>query len=168
MLIQELGSNNFIPPLVIWPTPLTGDELVPLAVGSVLVGYVTLDTLTSFINSGIVVNPPAVPNVDVQATIAATTVGTINPSGVQSVLVNMGSANTVLSVSPGYVGQSLRVEIKQGATPHTVSFDGTVVFSTDIPSFTATAVANSRDLIQLVCVDGTHWGMAAINKGFAL
>lgn len=102
----------------------------------------------------------------VQGTINATATGTINPTGLRSVVVNVGAVNTTLTVSPGYQGQTLRLEIKQGAAPQAVAFDGSVVFSTDIPSFIATASANARDLMQLICTNGTTWAVAGVNKGF--
>jgi hypothetical protein len=106
----------------------------------------------------------------VQGTIAATTTGVINPSGLTSCIVTMGSTNTTLSVSPGYAGQSLRLEIKQGATPHLVTLDpGTFSFSADTPSYVVTASANAIDRIQIIMGgDGTHWAVAAVAKGFTV
>ncbi len=119
------------------------------------------------IGNGIEINSGTI-SADTQGTIAATATGTINPAGLQSAIVNMGTVNTTLTVSPGYQGQHLRLEIKQGATAHTVALDSSFAFGADIPSFTATASANARDLLQLICCDGTHWAVAAVNKGFTI
>lgn len=103
---------------------------------------------------------------DLQGTVNVTATGIINPVGLRSVLVNVGTVSTMLTVSPGYQGQTLRLEIKQGTTPQAVAFDASVMFSADIPSFTATATANARDLVQLICINGVLWAIAGINKGF--
>jgi hypothetical protein len=60
--------------------------------------------------------------------------------------------------------------IKQGATPHLVTLSPTTFgFSDDIPSYTATARANAIDRLQLIMgEDGTHWAVAAVNKGSAV
>lgn len=101
-------------------------------------------------------------------TLSGTTTGTINPSGVDSFLVNNGTAAGTIAVSPGFQGQRLRVEIKQGATAHTITFTSTVSFGTTVTSYTATNTASARDLIQLFCVDGTHWAFAAVSQGFTI
>ena len=123
-------------------------------------------TVTS-VGSGIAINTGTI-SADTQGTISATATGTISPTGLQSCIVNMGTVNTTLTCSPGYQGQHLRLEIKQGATAHTVTLDSTFVFGLDITSFTATATANARDLLQLICIDGTHWAVAAVNHGFSV
>ena len=100
-------------------------------------------------------------------TLVGSTTGTVSPAGVSSVLVNVGTANGTIAVSSGsFNGQHLRLEVKQGATPHTVSFDTTVEFGTDVTSYTATNTANLRDLIQLIW-QGSYWMFAAVNHGFA-
>lgn len=101
-------------------------------------------------------------------TLSGTTTGTINPSGIDSCIVNIGTANGTIAVSPGFQGQRLRTEIKQGATAQTVTFTSTVSFGTTVTSYTATASASARDLIQLFCVDGTHWAFAAVSQGFTI
>jgi len=121
----------------------------------------------STLGNGIALNSGTI-SADTQGTINATATGTINPAGIQSAIVNMGTVNTTLTCSPGYQGQHLRLEIKQGATAHTVTLDSTFAFGLDITSFTATATANARDLLQLICVDGTHWAVAAVNHGFSV
>ena len=99
-------------------------------------------------------------------TLVGTTTGTVTPAGLASCLVNVGTANGTISVSSGsFHGQALRLEVKQGATPHTVSFDTTVEFGTDVTSYTATNTANLRDLIQLIW-QGSFWMFAAVNHGF--
>lgn len=103
-----------------------------------------------------------------QGTITATGTGTINPANIDSCIVNMGTVNTTLTVSPGFQGQRLRLEIKQGATAHTVAFDSTVTFGASIPSYTASTSPNLRDIVQLFCLDGTHWAFAAVNQGFTI
>lgn len=104
--------------------------------------------------------------VDAQGTVAATATATVSPTGVTSCLVNVGTLDTTLTVSPGYVGQHLRLEILQGATAHAVAFDSTVRFGADIASFTASVGANKRDLVQLINQDGTHWMLVAASHGF--
>lgn len=121
----------------------------------------------SAIGNGLTINSGTI-SADKQGTIAATSTGTIIPVGLQSCIVNVGTVNTTLAITPGYQGQHLRLEIKQGATAHLVALGATFAFSADIPSFTATASANARDLIQAICLNGTVWGVAAINKGFTV
>ena len=100
-------------------------------------------------------------------TLSGTTTGTITPAeGVTSEIVNVGTAAGTIAVGSGlYNGQHLRLEIIQGATAHTVGFDSTVAFGTDITSFTATVTAAARDLVQLVW-NGTKWMLVAVNHGF--
>jgi hypothetical protein len=121
----------------------------------------------STLGNGIALNSGTI-SADTQGTIAATATGTINPAGLQSCLVNMGTVDTTLQCSPGYVGQHLRMELKQGATAHVVTLGTTFAFGLDITSYTATATASARDLLQLICVDGTHWAVAAVNHGFSV
>jgi hypothetical protein len=121
----------------------------------------------SALGNGIAVNSGTI-SADTQGSINATSTGTINPAGLQSCIVNMGTVATTLTCSPGYQGQHLRMEIKQGATAHTVTLDATFVFGLDITSYTATATAGARDLLQLLCLDGTHWAVAAVNHGFSV
>lgn len=119
------------------------------------------------LGNGLAINGGAL-SADTQGSINVTGTGTINPAGLQSCIVNMGTVNTTLTCSPGYQGQRLRLEIKQGATPHTVTLDSSFVFGTDIASFTATAAGSARDMLQLFCVDGTHWAVAAVHHGFSI
>lgn len=138
-------------------------------------GVVTVGTdpvLFALFTSGITIFGAGISNnagtvvVDAQGTISATATGTINPAGIASCLVNMGTVNTTLTVSNGsYNGQRIRLEVLQGATAHTVTLDSSVVYGTDIASFTASAVANKRDLLQLIW-NGTKWMLAAVNHGF--
>jgi len=121
----------------------------------------------SAVGNGLAINSGTL-SADTQGTISATATGTITATGLQSCIVNMGTVNTTLTCLPGYQGQHLRLEIKQGATAHTVTLDSTFAFGLDITSFTATATANARDLLQLICLDGTHWGVAAVNHGFSV
>lgn len=101
-------------------------------------------------------------------TLSGTTTGTINPANIDSALVNIGTAAGTIAISPGFVGQRLRVEIKQPATPQTATFTNTVVYGTTITSYTATNTANARDAIQMICFDGTHWGVAGLAQGFSV
>lgn len=101
-------------------------------------------------------------------TLSGTTTGTINPAGVDSFLVNNGTAAGTIAISPGFQGQRLRVEIKQGATAHTITFTSTVSFGTTVTSYTATNTAAARDLIQLFCVNGTSWALSAVSQGFTI
>lgn len=101
-------------------------------------------------------------------TLIGATTGTLSPVGIDSALVNVGTANGTLAISPGFTGQRLRLEVKQGATAHTVSFDATVTYGLDVTGFTATGTANARDILQLICLNGTTWGVGAINHGFTI
>ena len=101
-------------------------------------------------------------------TLSGTTTGTVTPTGLTSCLVNVGTSNGTISIGPGFIDQPLRLHIKQGSTAHLVAFDTTVVFGVDITTFTATASASARDMVQLFCLDGTHWGFGAVNHGFAI
>lgn len=104
-----------------------------------------------------------------QGTVAANTASTmLVPAGIISVVVNI-SSNTTLTIGPGYAGQTLRVEIKQDATgSRIVTLGSGIVFSTDIPSFTASTAANARDLLQFINSGGTSWMLAAVNHGFGV
>lgn len=163
--------------LLVGTTAATGSELLNVHGNIVSSGTATVAGI--IINAGSVVTAFG-PNLinssgtleveDTQGTItlSGTTTGTIAPAFNESFLVNVGTAAGTVSVSPGYTGQRMRLEIKQGATPHTVGFDTTVVFGTDVTSFTATAAANARDIVGLICMDGTHWGVGAIAHGFTI
>ena len=128
----------------------------------------TTTTVTS-LGDGVAVASGAA-QVDHQATQAVSTgTATITPaSGTASVVVTL-SANTTLTIANGnYAGQHLRLELLQDGTgSRTVAFDASVMFSTDITSFTATTTASKRDLVQLVWnATATKWMFAAVNKGF--
>jgi hypothetical protein len=178
--------------LLVGTTAAVGSEKLRVAGNVVMGGTATVNALV--INAGSVITQPFGPGLTNSSgtlqvlpghglvnsggtlldqnqgtiTLIGTTTGTLSPVGIDSALVNVGTANGTLAVSPGFTGQRLRLEIKQGATAHTVGFDTTVVFGTDVTSYTATASANARDIVQLICMDGTHWGVGAINHGFTI
>lgn len=102
-----------------------------------------------------------------RGTVTATTTGTISPTGIDSCLVNIGTTNATLTVSGGFIGQPLRLEILQGATAHTVAFDATVVFGADVTSFTASATASKRDLVELIANTTSTWMFIGYSRGFA-
>lgn len=106
---------------------------------------------------------------DTQGTVTASTTHTaISPTGLQSVLVNMTSSTT-LDINSGYVGQHLRLELKQDATgSRTVTLGTSIAVGTDIATFTASTAASARDLVQMINATGTVWMLAAVNKGFAV
>ncbi len=101
-------------------------------------------------------------------TLSGTTTGTVSPiAGFNSYLVNVGTAAGTISIASGSIrGQEMRLDIKQGATAHTVAFDGSVIFGTDITSYTATTNAGSIDMVKLIW-GGSEWRFAAVNHGFA-
>lgn len=102
-------------------------------------------------------------------TITATTTGTINPAGLDSVLINMGTTATTLTVSPGNPYQRLRLMVAQGATAHAVSFDNTVSFTADITAYTATTLVSKADLIEIFSNStGSIWNFGAVNHGAVL
>lgn len=106
---------------------------------------------------------------DIQGTIAATTTATaVSPTGIQSALINMGSVATTINVNSGYVGQHLRLEIKQGATQHAATLGTTVVYGTDIASFTSTPTAGARDVLELINLNGSRWAPAWVSRGFTV
>ena len=106
---------------------------------------------------------------DIQGTIAATTTATaVSPTGIQSALINMGSVATTIDVNSGYVGQHLRLEIKQGATQHAATLGTTVVYGTDIASFTSTPTAGARDVLELINLNGSRWAPAWVSRGFTV
>jgi len=104
-----------------------------------------------------------------QGTVAASSsTTTLAPAGVDSVLVNITS-NTTLNINAGYVGQTLRVEIKQDGTgSRTVALGTTIAVGTDIATFTASTAANARDLLQFINAGTVHWMLAAVNHGFGV
>jgi hypothetical protein len=92
----------------------------------------------------------------------------ITPGVYASVLVTL-EANTMISIGAGYVGQTLRLDLRQDATGgRTVAFDTMVVFGTDVQIFTASTAANTRDLVQLICADGVNWMLVAATHGFGV
>lgn len=101
-------------------------------------------------------------------TLSGTTTGTVSPiTGFNSYLVNVGTAAGTISVANGSInGQEIRLDIKQGITAHTVVFDGTVIFGTDITSFTASTNPGTIDMVKLIW-GGTHWRFSANVHGFA-
>lgn len=96
-------------------------------------------------------------------TVNATATGTITPTNLESVVVNVGTVNTTLTVGPGVLHQRLLLEIKQGATAHTVSFDSSVSATADVPIFTAGTVAAHSDWLLLIANTGSTWVYGAIN-----
>jgi hypothetical protein len=93
---------------------------------------------------------------------------TIIPLAYPVVYVTL-QASTTVSVSAGlYDGQALRIKFVQDASgAHTVSFDSTVGFGTDIASFTASTLANAVDFIGLEwdAVKG-KWLFVAFARGY--
>ncbi|MEJ0015727.1 MAG: hypothetical protein WDN25_04025 [Acetobacteraceae bacterium] len=145
---------------------LTGDWEATGSFNAVTLLAGGLPVLTTA-GSGVAVSGGTV-SIDNQATVAATGTTTVTPAaGTTSVLVNMGSVDALVNIGSGYPGQHLRLEIKQGGTPHAVTL-GTAVVYGSIPSFTASGVASARDLLQLICLDGTRWALAAVNQGFTI
>lgn len=112
---------------------------------------------------------PAWEEIHQVGTFTATTTVVVDPTQIDTAVIDMGSANTTVTVSPGYPRQRLMLEIRQGATAYLVATDATIEFGTDITSYTATAVANKRDLVQLIANStGSIWAFAAINHGLPL
>jgi hypothetical protein len=101
-------------------------------------------------------------------TLSGTTTGTVTPVlGYNAYLVNVGTAAGTISIANGNTtGQPLRLDIKQAATAHTVTFDSSVIYGADITSFTATPTASVVDMLEFVW-NGTKWRLAAVNHGFA-
>lgn len=171
-VIAGNGSGTGVGGAIQFQVGVAGDGVTP--------GHFTINGLPTadpafsdalWLDHGVVVSSGAslaAATVDVQRSITATTTATIDPAGIQSCVVHIGATNTTLTIAPGYAGQTLRLEIKQGATPHLVALDTTFVFSADITSYTATAVAGARDMVLAICLDGTSWGIGAINKGFTI
>jgi hypothetical protein len=111
---------------------------------------------------------PAWEEIHQVGTFTATTTVVVDPTQINTAVINMGATNTTVTVSSGYPRQRLMMEIRQGATAHLVATDATIEFGTDITSYTATATANKKDLIQLISNStGSLWAFAAVNHGFA-
>jgi hypothetical protein len=113
-------------------------------------------------------SPSGTLQADHQATQTVSTgTATITPaSGTSSILVTLTASTTLTIANGSYNGQHLRLELLQdGSGSHTVAFDSSVIFGTDVTSFTATTAASKRDLVQLIW-NGTKWMFAASNKGF--
>ncbi len=78
-------------------------------------------------------------------------------------------ANTTLTIANGAVdGQELKLRLAQDATgSRTVAFDSSVVFGTDITTFTATTTASKTDYVGLVwSASASKWHFVAAVKGF--
>lgn len=98
------------------------------------------------------------PNQGTIAVVGTHTVLNVASLGLSSFLINMGSTATTIDVNAGAVGQTLRLEIKQGATPHAATLGSSVVFNATFASFTSTNTAAVVDMIDLVCAQsGTVW-----------
>ncbi len=104
-----------------------------------------------------------------QGTVAASSsTTTLTAAGLDSIVVNI-SANTTLNINAGYVGELLRVEIKQDSTgTRIVTLGTTISVGTSIPSYTASTAANARDLLQFINIGTSHWALAAVNLGFTV
>jgi hypothetical protein len=101
-----------------------------------------------------------------RGTVTATTTGTIAAANIDACLVNIGSTATTLTVGSGIDGQKLRLDILQGVTAHTVAFDATVRFGTDILSYTAGTVAAKTDHVQLINNGGSVWDFVGVAHGY--
>src|SRR5574337_435955 len=100
-------------------------------------------------------------------TVSAST-GTITVSNYTQVNVAV-QANTTLTVSNGSVGgQPLRLRLAPDSTgTRTISFDSSVIFGTDISSFTASTSANKVDMVGLEWdTTKSKWLFMAYNRGF--
>lgn len=113
---------------------------------------------------------PAGPTwVPVQGVVVAnTSATTIVPETLASVLVRL-QASTTIYVTAGYVGQTLRLDLKQDVDGgRVVTFAPMIKFGSDVPTFVASAASGARDLVQLICVDGTNWALVAASHGFGV
>jgi hypothetical protein len=97
--------------------------------------------------------------------------GTITPDATlsSSVFVTVNATTTINGPTGGYDGQKILFRLAQDATGHTVTFStgaGNFSFSTDLPSFTASA-ANLTDYVGAVFNSGANrWQILGIVKGF--
>lgn len=92
----------------------------------------------------------------------------LDPTGVMSLLVTV-TADTTLDILPGYAGQALRLEVRQDNTGgHDVSLGSSIVIGADVPAFTPSIAPGTRDLLQLIAADATHWMLVAVNHGFGV
>lgn len=108
--------------------------------------------------------------VDTRGTIAGgghITLGVTN--GVNSVLVNGGTVATTIDVAaPLYVGQPLRLDIKQGATTEPVTLGTSIANYINVGAFTSTATAALTDSLQLIGANASQWALAGIALGAAI
>jgi hypothetical protein len=97
--------------------------------------------------------------------------GTITPDATlsSSVFVTVDAVTTINGPTGGYNGQKILFRLAQDATGHAVTFNtgaGNFSFSTDLPSFTASA-ANLTDYVGAVFNSGANrWQIIGIVKGF--
>ena len=167
----------------------TSDIPARLAVGAGLAIAVTgsgTNAVATLTNTGAGSGPGANVTVgnflgDNNGTITNSTVESINASGtvsitptqsLNSVILNGPSAGGTVTVEIGAADgpmQKIITNVIQGATPAIWNFSTPgFVFGTTLPSFTASAVADTLDSIMWVANDGTHFNAMAINQGFAI
>jgi hypothetical protein len=107
-----------------------------------------------------------------QSTINISSVPTtvpLAPAGaVHNYIINgLAAGGTVTLTGSFTVGQTIIVNVSNGATATNFILGSGFQFSTSLPSYTSTAVANQRDIIAAVCNVGTVADIAAINQGFS-
>lgn len=141
-----------------------GVQLVPPSSGS---GTVTDVVAGNGLGGGPITSSGTLESIS-QGTIAGGGTITIVPvSGVSSVLINGGSSDTTIDINQGFVDQRLLVNFKQGATAHGVTL-GPDIVGTLVAGFVVTPTASARDLLQLICLDGTHWALAAVSQNYSV
>lgn len=105
-----------------------------------------------------------------QATIAATagTTIAIAPSGsITNYMINGPSAGGTVHLTGSFTpGDTIVVNVSNGATATNFILGAGFNFSAAVPSYTSTAIANERDILAIICNTGTVGDVAAINQGF--
>lgn len=127
-------------------------------------GTVTALGLGVGLNSGTLI-------ADQQTVIAATAGATIAlaPSGpLNNYMINGPTAGGTVTLTGAFTpAQKIMVNVSNGATATNFILGAGFQFSTDLPSYTSTAVANKRDTIAVICNIGTVGDVEAINQGFS-
>lgn len=167
MTIKTKAANaQFVPTGDNTPDALTASLLGAPAAALPLAGTETAYVIQ---NGTLCVMPAGLLSIVNQGTVnVAGTTTTLTATGISSLLMN-GKATggtTTVTINGGFVGQTLRVDHKQGATAEVVLFDSSVDI-TSAGSFTATPTASIRDCMLFENLDGTHWALQAITTGIS-
>lgn len=123
--------------------------------GKFPVAQILLQTSSIFIANSMITDERALwlttslPPVGTLSVVGST--ATVTPGTATQVNVALTSSTTLTIATGSTDGQGLRLRLAQDATgSRTVAFDATVVFGSDITSFTASTAASKVDLVTLL------------------